>query len=173
MKITERPPCSFNVLVQQEHEGTSPNNPSTCVDLFGYVGALFPRCRQMNRLALSLALALLPHEVIASEGCTLGAILGSVALSDIARQDKAPEIRRPKGRLEVVSLFCPLKSLASDAFGYTAFINLEEGIAWIHQYGGYAGVSDWYGPVQISAAVATRCIKQPKTSCPGVMAVAE
>jgi hypothetical protein len=103
----------------------------------------------------------------AAESCNLAMLVGERPLSEFAQLSGMPaEQMREKGKFEQVEFSCPAQSVVSDAFGYTAFIHSQEGIAYVHQYGGYFGVSNWYGPIPIQPAVAEQCIAKQRVRCP-------
>jgi hypothetical protein len=92
----------------------------------------------------------------AEERCSLETLIGSTEL-----QYPLPGFPKiPKEDLKLmkyVSLYEPL--IVADADGYSALVDAGKSEAWIHRYGGYFGVSEWYGPVAINRTLAERCIK--------------
>jgi hypothetical protein len=92
----------------------------------------------------------------AEERCSLETLIGSTKLQ--YPLPGFPEIRKEDLKLmKSVSLYDPL--IVADAFGYNALVDAGRGQAWIHRYGGYFGVSEWYGPIAIDQARAESCIQ--------------
>jgi hypothetical protein len=92
----------------------------------------------------------------AEERCSLETLIGSTKLQ--YPLPGFPQI--PKEDLKLmksVSLYEPL--FVPDAYGYRALVDARKGEAWINQFGGYFGVSEWYGPVAIDRTLAELCIQ--------------
>jgi len=80
----------------------------------------------------------------AEERCSLETLIGSTKLQ--YPLPGSPEIPREELTLMMsVRLYEPL--IVVDAFGYSALVDARRSEAWIHRYGGYFGVSEWYGPI--------------------------
>lgn len=61
-----------------------------------------------------------------------------------------------KSFVEVWSQQSP--SGVKDAFTHSIYVNEKLNNAWIHRTGGYAGVYEWYGPLQVEVGDISACI---------------
>lgn len=59
------------------------------------------------------------------------------------------------GNFRAVSLY--ETPVGSDEFLYAALIDTTNQKVWVYKYGGYAGVSNWYGPVDVDTASTDKC----------------
>lgn len=100
----------------------------------------------------------------AEETCSLNTILNGRPLSSLPRIDKLPSADTDS-KPEHVSLYCAQHAMVSDAFGYWAVIDRKNGIVWLNQYGGYAGVQQWYGPIPVAAKTIDWCLSH-RSACP-------
>jgi hypothetical protein len=134
-----------------------------------------PLALRLNRMNISFLLSVaLLSGTAAAESCNLAMLVGEKSLSEFAQLSGMPADQlREKGNFEKVEFSCPVQSIVSDAFGYTAFISSQERIAYVYQYGGYFGVSNWYGPIPIQPAVAEQCISKKPIQCPMTIVIKE
>lgn len=119
----------------------------------------------MKALMLAFAACATLSTLHAEETCSLSTLLNDRPLSAFPRVDRLPSEADPDGKHEHVSLYCAHYTAVSDAFGYGARLDRKRGIAWVHQYGGYAGVYQWYGPIPVAAEVIDWCISH-QSACP-------
>lgn len=90
----------------------------------------------------------------AQSACSVSSIVSSIdGISSIVTTPVLSEVDLKASR--TISLYEPTG--ATDQFMYSALIDHKNQQAWVYQYGGFAGVSNWYGPFKIDTVRTENC----------------
>jgi hypothetical protein len=112
----------------------------------------------MNLALPVFVIALVSANVEAGEPaiakCPLSALVSSI--QNMPQATNGPVLTEDNlDAFRTVSLYEPAG--ATDQFLYAALIDRTNEQAWVYQYGGYRGVSSWYGPIEIDVSLAEKC----------------
>lgn len=90
----------------------------------------------------------------AQSACSVSSIVSSAdGFSNVVTTPVLSDADRKASR--TISLYEPAG--ATDQLMYSALIDHKNQQAWVYQYGGFAGVSNWYGPFKIDSAATENC----------------
>ncbi len=114
----------------------------------------------MNRYAL-IVLAMLQCGPAFAHCEAASALIREYGISFAGFEKGLPVSEAPRlgewDRQDYVFVSLQKKALVSDGFSHSALINAKLRKAWIYRTGGFAGVHQWYGPLDIDAGAWKPC----------------
>lgn len=114
----------------------------------------------MKRLTLALAALAIPAPALACP--ELDALARRYGISFSGFDTPIPAVKGPavpEGKLLRLPLGYP--EIVSDGFRHTVLFDTATRKAWILRTGGFAGVHEWYGPVEVGGAKLEHCRPEP------------
>jgi hypothetical protein len=90
----------------------------------------------------------------ASDACPYSRL--ATATNELHRLSEPPFVPETRSD-EFRTITLVEQSAVSDYFEYAALIDVTNRQGWVYEYGGLAGVSNWYGPVEVDPVLASKC----------------